>query len=563
MSANVITSYDEDTNLGYFQLNWPGTDTAIPLNLPSGVGSFNRRACMIEMRKRKVFAGQFTKILTYTEHNQLVTAGVTAPLTAPVLATAAGASLVGNVIVYALFRHKRGTTIVQDSNLSTGSSTVAFSGAHKPAITSIPTAADARVTHVVIFVSVDGALPQEWVELALGTTSYSANVGTADLGDPPPINAAGELTNSRGVPPYCRFVRVFNNRAWYFGDSRYPYRLWYSDPDEMESVGALSFIDTKHRETITAGGMLGNTLGIFGQQAIYLLQGFDIEDFVLDRVDGTVGCINFFGMVDVNGIMYWPAEMGFYGWFGAPRLQMRDKNAYLWQTQYKANPSRFERGQAIDDRASAIIKFLTIRETTPRSRYWIGSYKNVDATQGGGGEMEWTFDYRGREDSAMGVLLDPNTARGELYTGSCDGYVRKENVADDADDDGDEYGKLVTLETGALAPGHQKGTYVEAYEYTWVDLFVMSESQGFTLEGRAGDDTAYLLNTPPFTLDVPASAGTSGGRSQVARTSHRIHLHGLSGKTVSFKLLVLSPVGLEYRGLGITWEPGVQTRGRA
>ncbi len=563
MSANVLTTYDEDTNLGYFSLNWPGTESAIGHDLPSGVGSYARRACMIEMKRRKVFAGQFTKILCYTEHNQLVTAGITAPLTAPVLATAVGTSLVGNVIVYVLFRHKRGTTIVQDSNLSTGSATVAFSGLHKPAITSIPTAADARVTHVVIFVSVDGALPREWVELALGTTSYSANVGTSDLGDTPPINAAGELTNSRGVPPYARFVRTFNSRAWYFGDPRYPYRVWYSEIDEMESVGAESFIDLKQRETITAGGMLGDTLGLFGQQAIYLLQGFDVEDFVLTRVDGTVGCINHFGMVDVNGIMYWPAEMGYYGWFGAPRLTMKSKSAYLWQQQYQANPSRFELGHACDDRSQSIIKFLTIRTVTPRSRYWIGSYQNVDPTQGGGGEMEWTFDFRGREDSAMGVLLSAGTVRGELYTGSCDGYIRRENVQDDADDDGDEYGKLVTLETGALAPAHQKGTYVEAFEFTWLDLFVMSENQGYTIEGRAGDDSAYLLDTPPFTLDVPASAATSGGRSRVPKTSERIHLHGLSGKTVSFKLLVLAPTDLEYRGLGIQFEPGVMTRGRA
>lgn len=567
MAPSVFTSYVSNTNIGYFNLGWPSTGATAPISPPSGVGAFDRRACQIEMKKRRVYAGAYTKILTYTEWNELVTAGITAPATAPVLATTPGGALTGSQIGYVSFRHKVGSTIVQESNLSSGSSTIAFTGTQQRAWSSIPTAADARVTHVVLWVSIDGALPREIEELALGTTSRTENTAAGALGDTPPINSAGELTNSRGVPPYTRFCLIYNSRAWYFGDPEFPWRLWYSELDEIESVGALNYLDLKGRETIIAGAELGDSLGMFGQARIYLLQGFDAEDFTLTKVDATVGCINHFAIVNINGITCWPAELGWYAWYGAPRYMMKGLMRSEWRRLYKANPAAFEGnttggGQVVDDRANSVFKFLTQYAAAPRSRYWICTYYDVDPTTSGGGTWEWTFDYRNRLDTAVGVLAADGTARGELYTGSCDGYVRQENVLTDADDDGDTYAKTMILETGALAPAHQKGTYVEGYEYTWVDVMLMAENNDWTLEGKAGDDSAYLIGTAPFSRAMKASAKTVAGRPLIPRTSHRERVSNLAGKTVSYTFTISSPLDVEYRGLAIEYEPGNQTRGR-
>jgi hypothetical protein len=460
-----------------------------------------------------------------------------------------------------------GTHTVHEGNLSAGSATIAFTGTQQRAWTNIPTAADPRVTHVVLWVSIDGALPREVIELALGTTSYTENTADAALGDTPPVNSSGELTNSRGVPPYTRFCLIYNSRAWYFGDPTYPYRLWYSELDEMESVGALNYMDLKGRETIVAGAFLGDSLGMMGQSVIYLLQGFDVEDFVLNKVDATVGCINHFGILNINGVTVWPAELGYFAWYGAPRYTMKGLMRSEWRRQYKAAPHAFEGdttdgAQIVDDRANSVFKFLVSYDDAPCSRYWICSYYDVDPTMGGGGQWEWTFDYRDRRDSAVGVLATLDTARGEVFTGSCDGFVRQENVLADADDDGDAYAKKMTLETGALAPENQKGTWVEGNEFTWADLFVMAENNDWTLEGRAGDDTAYLLGIAPFVRNKKASAATAAGRQLVPLTSHKEKLSNLAGKTLSFKITVIAPLDVEYRGLALQFEPGNQTRGR-
>jgi hypothetical protein len=567
--VNLITNYDVagSPRLGHVHYAPEGASAFTEAALPPSVVGMDRRPTQVEDQfGRRFISGQFSRPLIFTEFLTLHEAGMVAPLAAPGLAAVAGGVLDGNNIGYLALRHKNGDTIIHESNLSPGSTTISLDGTKQRQWTIPATFPEApRATHVVLFASVDGALPKEVVELVVGTITYTDNVTVAALGDPPPVDPDGNLRQARGIPPYARFVVKYHRRSWWGGDPRYPSRWWYSELDEFESVGSLNYLEHLEKETVVGAGATEDFFLSCGTSTSYGIQGWDESDFSIAKVDPSIGTLSHFGIVNIGGVLWVPTEFGvdlFVPGAGYRPLMHKNLQSY-WQDEYKANPAAFENCIAANDGVSLVYKLLIPYATAPLSRYFVGDYQDFDPRLGGEGAAslpDWSFDYRDRKDYAMGSLRLAGRQRSDFYTGSCDAFLRQENVESNDDDDGDTYGKVMLFDTPHYTPGLQAGDANAAYEFTELDLFIQSEEKDWTIEGRAGDDSAYLATAGQWRQDVKATRLTRGNKTAVAQTAVHFAPRGLSGKGVMFRVRIPKAKSVEYRGLALKWNDGTQTR---
>ena len=568
-ALDIVTTLDLNVTtdllgVGHLYYGVEGSGVFTEIAIPAGVTGLNRRPSHVEDRQhRRYVAGQWNKLLVLTEFKTLHVAGIAGPAAAPGLTSTTGGALTGNHIGYIAFRHKSGSTIVHESNLSPGSATLTLTGTEQRVWTLPGSAPETRVTHVVLYVSVDGALPKEVTELAITAVTHTENTATGALGDPPPVDSDGNLKQARGVPPYTRFVVKYHRRAWYGGDPAYPARWWYSELDEFESVGILNYVEHLETEAVVGGGPAGDHIVSFGQTVSYAIQGWDEADLRVYKLSPSIGLTSHFGIVNINEILWFPSELGVYMYIpgaGFRPLMHRDLQSY-WRDEYAANPAAFEDCTAGDDRTQRLFKLLVPYATAPKARYFVGHYQNFDSSVGEGGSLpDWTFDLRDRDDYAVGNLRPIGKRRTDLHVGSGDGYVRLENVAANDDDDGDTYQKLMEFDGPHYLPTLQVGDDNEGSEFNELTMFLVSETSDWTIEGRAGDDFAYLATSPAWTKVVKASGKTVGNKTYVAKSAHHLRPTGLSGKGVIFRVKIPKAKGVEYRGLALGWGNGQQSR---
>jgi hypothetical protein len=545
----------------------PGSDTFTSLSVPDEQLYPTRRPSHIHFEGIKISVGPWERGIAIVPANAApsgdaaVLLGITAPANAPTLATAGGGTIpAGNHIGYFSYVHKDNGVDIHESDLSPGSNTLTLSGTQQRTWTWDQSDAESRVTHVRFYVSVDGEVPLFVEDRAIASGSPMTE-DISSYGDPPPVDADGNLTNARGVPPYARMVEKYNDRAWYGPDPVLPYRFWYSERGEPESVGPLNFFDFKDRESMTSMRKAGTDLVTQGAHVTYQVTGYDESDFQMRKVSDSIGCLSFFAAVAINEVLWFPAQLGVFTYIpgGALRNMLGDDLSTWWATEYKAYPSIFEGSVAVHDKEESLYKLLLVYSSLPRSRYLIGHYRDIDPANGGAGPMRWSFDYRGRADSGIGILYDPGTLREAVYAGTCDGYLRAENDYENDDDDGDSYGKKLTLDLPHFLPKTGKGDAVDGALLEKLDLYVQSEEKAWRMELRVGEDNAWQALNPAYARDVRASAKTIAGRSRVQQTGHHFTPFR-SGKGWTITISQERARGFSYNGVGFSWSPGLGAR---
>ncbi len=549
------------TNFPRIYSHEPGGQVWDSIGVPSNQTYPNRRPSWITYEDRRIIVGPYERGVLVTPGGASVLLGITAPAVAPVLTSAGGGSLTGNMIGYFSWVHKENGVDIHESDLSPGSNTLTLSGTQQRDWTWSDGAAEPRVTHTRLYVSVDGALPRFVMDLPVGTETVTEDTAAAALGDTPPVDADGNLANARGVPPYAQFVEKYHDRAVYGPDPDAPYRFWLSEIGEPESVGPLSYFDLRDREGLTCLKRAGDDLVTAGAHVLYNFTGYDENDFQMHKVSDSVGILCHFACIAINEILWFPAQLGIFNYIpgGVIRYMLGDDLRTWWKDEYKNFPSLFERSVAINDKEESVYKFLLVYPTLPGSRYLVGHYTDIDPSMGGVGPMRWTFDYRNRRDSIVGVLLDPGTLREQVYAGTCDGYLRRENDYTNADDDADGYGKRLTLETAHFLPksgqGSSASSGVDGAFLQLLSLYVQSEEKAWDLEVRVGQDNAYLSQHPAYQRRVRASAKTIAGRRRVQQTGHQF-TPMVSGAGWIIKISQLNAIGFTYAGLSFQWEQG-------
>lgn len=140
--------------------------------------------------------------------------------------------------------------------------------------------------------------------------------GSKTLGLP---NAATYLNDAPGVgyvvAPIGYGAIVFQNRVFWCGVSGSPSRLFYSELNDPTLYKATSFIDVPAQtdsDQIMGFGVLFGNLMVFKRNSIYVVQGTDPSNFVVSRLNSSVGAISSSCIVAVDNMIYFMSDRGLY-----------------------------------------------------------------------------------------------------------------------------------------------------------------------------------------------------------------------------------------------------------
>jgi len=573
--SHLYTSYNGSSTSGEVSVRLDGEDTRTALTLPVGVASLDRRSERIKYRRRIYLLGQFSRMLVLDEYGNLRAGGVQAPRSKPTLADAAlGAGSEGNMIGYQTFVVKYAGRKIAESNPGQQSATLAAAGTGRLWDNLDWTPADPHVTHARGYALVDGALPAlAWERpLAAAGTQVSENVGTAALGETLPVRREvdGRFRldlYARGVPPYCQFAEVYHDAMYFAGDPAHPERIYYSKLFEPEAVNSTPvlvngrldnpWLETTDGAPVTALRRQGDELIAGTYRGIDAIQGYEYADLTIRRVSNYWGILSHWSARRVGplGSLFFAAPQGPTLYNSGSFRSIGGPIETWWRTNYRANPTLFEQSFGVEDRYWELYKLL-IPQVDNTTLWWCVDYNSAEY-----GMPRWHRDIRTRRDWVAEELQQDGTAPYyELYTGSCDGQVRQENVEDDADDDGDTYLKRLTVQPPHRFMGDQSGDDSHGFVFTDVDVFLKHEVNSATVSVYAGDDDAPNAASAQWSVASPANQVASGQRARVYRTSEHHVLSDTSGKGVTMRVEVDSPLGVEYRGYGVLFREGPQTR---
>jgi hypothetical protein len=459
------------------------------------------RPTFLQYRRRVYILGKFNPQMMVTEALTKHQMGIEPPTQAPVLA-ASGTGITGTCFGYTTFLHKLPNgVVVHESNPSPVSNTIALTNQGRAWSNIQTTSPNARVTHVRGYVSVNGASSRVAWERTVGVSTVTEATATLALGE--------QLSIARGVPPYAVFGELYHDRIWYV-DGADRTKIWYSELEEPESVSPLNFFTTWDGDFVTGIKKTGDVLVIFTRGSAYALTGWDATDFTFRKISPSVGCISHHSIVDINGKLWFASQDGVFMYNGQFHNMMKDMTTY-WRDAYLSNTAVYENSIAADDKFWHTYKLL-IPEGGP-VRYYVGHYRGVEPElEGDMGQPDWVFDIRDRNDYTMGFIRSGNSRRDEFYTGSCDGYVRKENVEADNDDDGDTYQKAALVRFKHFLMDDAGGDITEGKRFDRLWTYVQSENGAWTLKMYGGDEWAGDGPNPQWLDSVDASfeAGSTG-----------------------------------------------------
>lgn len=541
------SSFEGTTGGLVYVKNVAGTPTAVVISVPTGVAVTATRPYFAGYAKRVLIGGKWQQVMILTEDNTFHRAGIAAPTVASYDATnnpnglriqaVAGSSTGGTYIGYVSYAHKIGDTVVHESNLSAGTPPLTTTSVQSRSWTGIPTTStNPRVTHIRFWLSVAGGEPKLAMERSIGLSTLTESVLDGELLE--------FSSDRRGVPPPATMCEVYHDRVWYNNPS-YPERLYYSELNEPESVHSLNFIPTRDGEAITAMKARGDELVVFCKSCTYVVQGFVADDFAMRKVSSHIGCEASHSVVNLDDVVIFLAgKKGMYAYNGSFRPLSESDLADFLASDYASNIALYQDSQARIDREERTYNLLI-----PKSAGF--SYVATTDTS----EPWWGTDSRVRKDYCYGNL------DGLSYTGSTDGYVRKENVATDDDDDDDGVDVGFIGKTMTIVTRHETGEDLGGREdlgkrWFGIDVFAKSEDKAITLSAYTGEESATDSTTPAYTFSIPA--GASSG--YVAKNRRHVLPPSTSGSGITLKFVVVNAKNVQWRGYALDYETGRESR---
>jgi hypothetical protein len=525
--------------------------TPTPLTVPTGVSATGYRPCFEFYQGTLYLCGLSSRILRIQPSGQVFIAGVRAPTAATVL-SASGTGLTNISIGYLTFVHKdaSGKTL-QESNPSAASNTLTL--ANQGRAWTLPTSSiDAAVTHVRCYVSIDGEVPGFVWERRIGdastvTESVTTSIinGNINSGLSLPVTSNSDVDpGARGVLGFAVVMKAWHDRMWYVD----PYKpgVYFSKLTEPGAVDtANDYIATRDGEQPIGLGIHGDNLIVFCTRSMYILSGFTEDDFSMEKLPTSTGCISHHSIVSIEGRLWFASETGVCVYAGGlPRNVMANSLRTDWIADYLSNAANMEACQAVDD-PERKYRLLVDTGSGNRAKEWVADYTVM--TEGGQSEPLWSHRIRNRNDTCLGVMSTNGSLPPVCVTGSSDGYIRKPDSTN-ADDDSDTNAKKVVIKTGHMVMADESGSLMHTRNFKQLEAYIVNPNDSVTVKVWVGDDDCSSASSTgnPVSKTISAVDDTTYTKQSVSMVP--IHKSG-RGLTIQYECD--SPTDFEYRGQGI------------
>jgi len=553
-----------------------GTEQKVELPIPDGVNAVDARISAATYRSRKYLVGGHTNNIMVDEDFRTHIQGVRAPAVVPTLAAGGGPGTTGSAVVAIAFWDE----VTNEWSPLSGSSNTVVLANQKRTTANIPTSAlDARVSHVGVWVSMNGGLFRLSTKRQLGVSTITEGVATLALGEAFPATFT--------AMPRGTVNAIYHERQCLAGNALAPDILYVSSILYPERYEGLSF-RTRDGDPIVGMIETRGILLVLTPKSAYSLRGYTNDDMRLDLIDAEIGTLTHAGLEVIRGNAWVPNDQGIWLFNGAFHDVIRDRKKE-WADAYKAHPTLFENGFSLHDKAGYTYRFylggisdsgeipsgLPPGNGLTKTLAWVADYRpTAPEISGTFRQPSWSYHRMARETGSASMLALPGARRSDPYFGHCDGYVRYED-ADDADDDGDSYNKRMWIRTKAYDMGDPGNSKVRGKRFPDLWSYFEAESKASTVYFKGGDEEAWRALLPDNSLywykdDVAAGfkeySKSGSGVTSFDAVPRTVVVHRpvkVTGRCLTVEFTVSSPRNVKWRGFGGFWLPGPAGRAPA
>jgi hypothetical protein len=521
-------------------------------------------------KSRVLITGFATQNIMIDHTLRCVRQGIIPPNVIPAMTASAPAGVTGDAIGY----YRWWDDIAQrGSALSAPSATATLAGASgSRSWASIPTNPNnAAVTHIIGYVSMDGATPREAWKRQVGVTSLVESRATGKLG------AAFTSTVTTLGFPRCRYNGVWHNRQTMNGDTQFPERTYLSNLDEPDEYGGF-YLPSIGGEPMAGILRVDDDLLLGCDESHYVVNGWTEDDVNMVQGQSRLGFVSHHANVVVHGRAIILTQLGAYVYDGGWHFAMKDSVQHLYVSELQANLNAYQDAWAINDRSQKIVKFsvgshillptdlVDVGENvlgSPSSAYWVLDYNKLLPEAGGGvGQPEWYLHARSKKDTCAAVLRVPGSRFGKLYTGTgpvsaTGGGLIFVDDPTNADDAGDAWEKVLLAVSAALYEGRPGGFRNDGKAWILAWEYLTNETSDARVKYQGGEEDTAFVNVPMFTKTIPQ--GLSPGAAPRGR--YPVVLRRVGGMSLTRRYEIFKPLNCVIGGFGGTWRPGRASRG--
>jgi hypothetical protein len=547
----------------------------LEMTLPASFNLTETQGSWVSYNNRKYGAGVGTDNALVDEHFRFLRQGIKPPILVPVLAAGAGPGRSGDCVIALAFYDE----LTDEWSPLSGSSNEVTLSNQSAVITNVQTTAEERVTHVGVWVSMDGGLYRLSTKRQLGVSTITENIATLALG------AAFPDTFTR--MPRVTINTIYHERLVGAGDALARDVVYVSAIGKPERYEGLSF-KTKNGESIIGIVVAQNDVClVFTPVNCYVLRGFKDTDMSMTLLDPDAGALNHASIkITTSGRPVVINQQGIWLYNGSFQCITRDRSTE-WGEFYKANRIQVEASFAIYDPnrytfilyVTRMLGQLTVPahianpdEISIGSIMWVADMRPVTPQVSGEmGQPHWNIDIMNRTIETAALLTLPGTGRADVYMGFCDGYIRGYDPTDD-DDDQDLYGKRIWIRTKAYDMADPGGSIQEGKQFKRVWSYMESEDCEWTVYIRGGDEHAWKTPLPEnaqndlYFMDEKAASlkeyfdDDGNTLTATAQTVHYHPIQRVTGRCLTLDYTLLAPLGIKWRGFGGVFGPGRATR---
>lgn len=418
-----------------------------------------------------------------------------------------------------------------------------------------------RITHIAVWLSVDGNLPRL---AALREIGVGANITL-----PSTVDELGEAwTEDFEVFPRCKYNIIWHDRQVMAGDDQNPSTIYVSliGLPERKSLFELK---TKTGQPVTGLFVVNDQLIVTTNFASERMSGYTEDDLAIEIAYPEVGCISNGGVQVIHGYAWVPTHLGWYVTDGASWYHMALDIDSVYIREYASKQQPYERMWSVHDPVTRVyVAGVGLHDDLAgKDVRWIADYKpSLPAAGGGLAQPNWMYDTAIRDYHCGAALALPRSRRKDVYFGGPDGYIYKQSDENNNDDFGDAWLKTMHY----VGPGEYMedcgGDPAHGKELTEANYYLKAELSAWQGRIHAGDAEPYPCFDPPFdTGVVPASQVTLNIAHQLylmqPEWTHWFPMHQVVGQGFQVELLVPSAdPDTEFAGYELAWKAGVYDR---